>query len=285
MSGNPISNASLTGATTISGSVNFAAGTQISGLYKRYVGLGLVDNTSDMDKPVSTAVQTALGNIIGNAAVLASRDALDTLSEISEAVNSAGTKIYALDNALALKAPSANPVFTGSIRIPAMTGFLKSSESGIVGSLVQTTDIAVGAISKTFVGLENVDNTSDVNKPVSTAMQTALTSKAPSASPTFTGTVKLPTGAGIIKSDATGQLSSSLIGTTDITDGSITAAKIANGVSLQGPTGPAGTNGTNGTNGVNGATIISATAVNNSGTVTITFTKSDSTTFTCDFVV
>jgi hypothetical protein len=254
MSGNPISNASLTGATTISGSVNFAAGTQISGLYKRYVGLGLVDNTSDMDKPVSTAVQGALNNIIGNAAVLASKPALDTLSELSAAVDSAETKILALNNALAFKAPSASPTFTGT----------------------------VGGITKAMVGLGNVDNTSDANKPVSTAMQTALNDKAPLASPTFTGTVKLPTGAGIIKSDATGQLSSSLIGTTDITDGSITAAKIANGVSLQGPTGPAGTNGTN---GVNGATIISATAVNNSGTVTITFTKSDSTTFTCDFVV
>ena len=39
MSGSPFSNASLTGATTISGSVKFEAGTQISGLYKGSVGL------------------------------------------------------------------------------------------------------------------------------------------------------------------------------------------------------------------------------------------------------
>lgn len=39
------------------------------------------------------------------------------------------------------------------------------------------------------VGLGNVDNTSDVNKPVSTAQQTALNLKANLASPTFTGTV------------------------------------------------------------------------------------------------
>jgi hypothetical protein len=36
-----------------------------------------------------------------------------------------------------------------------------------------------------MVGLGNVDNTSDANKPVSTAAQTALDLKAPFNSPTF----------------------------------------------------------------------------------------------------
>ena len=62
---------------------------------------------------------------------------------------------------LALKAPIDNPAFTGTV-----TG-----------------------ITKTMVGLGNVDNTSDLGKPVSTATQTALNLKAPLASPTFTGTV------------------------------------------------------------------------------------------------
>ena len=43
-----------------------------------------------------------------------------------------------------------------------------------------------------MVGLGNVDNTSDINKPVSTATQTALNLKSNLASPTFTGTVTLP---------------------------------------------------------------------------------------------
>ena len=47
----------------------------------------------------------------------------------------------------------------------------------------------VGGITKAMVGLGNVDNTSDANKPVSTAQQTALNLKANLASPTFTGTV------------------------------------------------------------------------------------------------
>lgn len=45
------------------------------------------------------------------------------------------------------------------------------------------------AIAKADVGLGNVDNTSDTNKPVSSAQQTALNLKADIASPTFTGSV------------------------------------------------------------------------------------------------
>ena len=44
-------------------------------------------------------------------------------------------------------------------------------------------------ITKTDIGLANVDNTSDANKPVSSAGQTALDLKANLAGPTFTGTV------------------------------------------------------------------------------------------------
>ena len=56
---------------------------------------------------------------------------------------------------------------------------------------VQSVAGKTGAVTlaKADVGLSNVDNTSDANKPVSTAQQTALNLKAPLASPTFTGTV------------------------------------------------------------------------------------------------
>jgi hypothetical protein len=50
------------------------------------------------------------------------------------------------------------------------------------------------SLVKGDVGLGNIDNTSDANKPVSTAQQTALNLKADLASPTFTGTPTLPTG-------------------------------------------------------------------------------------------
>lgn len=48
-------------------------------------------------------------------------------------------------------------------------------------------------VSKAQVGLGNVDNTSDLNKPISTATQTSLNLKAPLISPTFTGTPVAPT--------------------------------------------------------------------------------------------
>lgn len=51
------------------------------------------------------------------------------------------------------------------------------------------------SLNKSAVGLGNVDNTSDANKPISTATQTALDAKAPLANPTFTGLPNAPTAA------------------------------------------------------------------------------------------
>lgn len=47
-------------------------------------------------------------------------------------------------------------------------------------------------LDKSAVGLSSVDNTSDSDKPISTATQSALDLKAPLESPTFTGTVSIP---------------------------------------------------------------------------------------------
>ena len=77
--------------------------------------------------------------------------------------------------AASIYATSANPTFTGT----------------------------VNGITKSMVGLGNVDNTSDANKPVSTTQQTALDLKAPLANPTFTGTVALNTGVTLVFEGAT----------------------------------------------------------------------------------
>lgn len=58
------------------------------------------------------------------------------------------------------------------------------------------------SVTKAQVGLSNVDNTSDANKPVSTAMQTALNLKANLESPTFTGNVTAPTFIGALSGNA-----------------------------------------------------------------------------------
>ena len=54
---------------------------------------------------------------------------------------------------------------------------------------------AIAAVTVTSLGLQNVNNTSDANKPVSTATQTELDLKAPLASPALTGTPTAPTAA------------------------------------------------------------------------------------------
>lgn len=53
-------------------------------------------------------------------------------------------------------------------------------------------------LDKSSVGLGSVNNTSDADKPVSTAQQTALNTKAPNTNPTFTG---LYCSDGIVKAD------------------------------------------------------------------------------------
>ena len=100
------------------------------GTTKSDLGLGNVDNTSDANKPVSTAQATAIN--------------------AKEPTIAAGTTAQ----------------------------YWRGDKSW------QT-------LNKSAVGLGNVDNTSDANKPVSTAQQTALDAKAPKASPSFTGIVTL----------------------------------------------------------------------------------------------
>lgn len=51
---------------------------------------------------------------------------------------------------------------------------------------------SVATLEKADIGLGNVNNTSDVNKPISTAQQAALDLKAPLNSPAFTGTPTVP---------------------------------------------------------------------------------------------
>ena len=83
---------------------------------------------------------------------------------------------------------------------------------------VGSTSVVKG-LFKRHVGLALVDNTRDTDKPISTAMQTALDLKAPLASPTFTGSVRLPTGQGILKSTSTGTVSSSAVSQSDLDTG------------------------------------------------------------------
>lgn len=72
---------------------------------------------------------------------------------------------------------------------------IAGGEGGVAGVSSVNGRIGIVTLSKTDVGLTNADNTSDANKPVSTATQTALNLKANLASPALTGTPTVPTAA------------------------------------------------------------------------------------------
>jgi hypothetical protein len=105
-------------------------------------------------------------------------------------------------------APLADPTFTGTVVLPSTTsiGTVDSTELGYlndVTSNIQTQLNAkaptadptftgtVSGITSTMVGLGNVDNTSDADKPISTATQTALDAKLNLSGGTMTGIVTL----------------------------------------------------------------------------------------------
>jgi len=91
-----------------------------------------IDNTSDINKPISAATQTAL-NLKANATDISN---IDNTSDLAKPLSTEQ------QSALNLKANINSPTFTGT----------------------------VGGINKTMVGLENVDNTSDATKQAATLL-------------------------------------------------------------------------------------------------------------------
>jgi len=131
---------------------------------KAVVGLGNVDNTSDLAKPISTATQNALdtkaplnsptftGTVSGVSKAMVGLGNVDNTADLAKPISTA------TQNALDLKAPKHNATFTGVLTADNFVG----NGAGITG------------LSKTQVGLGNVNNTADIDKPISTAVQSAL---------------------------------------------------------------------------------------------------------------
>ena len=111
----------------------------------------------------------------------------------------------------------------------------------------------------TNLAIENINNTSDANKPVSTAQQTALNLKANLASPTFTGTV-----AGVTKT---------MVGLSNVANES--KATMFSSAALTGtPTAPTAGSGTNTTQIATTAFVQAATSnfVTSSGVTSVSGT-------------
>ena len=202
----------------------------VSGVTKSHVGLGNVDNTSDADKPISTATQTALD------AKLASATASSTYAPLAGAtftgnvevdgnlvvdgnltVNgtefiASATSITIEDNLVQLSHQNpANTVDLGLV--VGYTDGVVAKHAGIVrdvsankwklfeGVTTEPTttvdftqgtldDLEVAGFEATSATIGDVSNTElQYLNGVTSAIQTQIDAKAPTADPTFTGTV------------------------------------------------------------------------------------------------
>ena len=197
----------------------------ISGITATMVGLGNINNTSDLNKPISNATQTALnlkaplnnpqftGTISSNKFLVDATGNLTAFSLTSNNNLTCTDLLYAggtsLTSTIGKLAPSINPSISGTLTtdnittnniiysngtITAASNFAVYGTSLMQGNLTMQSPATIVGISSGTVGLGNVNNTSDVNKPISTATQTALNLKANLDSPNFTGTLAIKNG-------------------------------------------------------------------------------------------
>jgi len=188
------------------------------------VGLGNVNNTSDANKPVSTAQQTALNgkaNTSHNHVVADVTDAgaLAALDEVTAPLvdSAAATDGYVL-TADGAGGAAWEVVATGASTLGDLTDVGNGTPTNGNAIMGDGDSWESRALVKADVGLSNVDNTSDVNKPISTATQTALDGK--------TATGHTHSLANITDDGALAALNT--VGTTQIDDGAVTLAKQAN---------------------------------------------------------
>ena len=234
-------NANLTGPVTSVGNATAIADAALSIAMTNGLQTALAAKSNASD--VTTNLATKVDKVTGKG--LSTEDYTTAEKTKLAAITGSNTgdqdlSAYATQTALDLKAPIANPTFTGTVSgvTSAMVGLgdvdNTSDANKPVSTATQTAlDLkapianptftgTVSGVTSTMVGLGNVDNTSDANKPVSTATQTALDLKAPLASPTFTGSPSLPTGTTGVTQSASNN--STKLATTAYADAQATAA-------------------------------------------------------------
>lgn len=188
-------------------------------LDKSTIGLSNVDNTSDSAKPISDDTQDALDlkanadttvNLSGNQTVAG----IKTFSTAPRLVGSATVGyVWTATNADGTGAwqtagtPATDVEWTNVLNKPA-------TFPPIIG--VGATEAAAGnhTHTKSDVGLGNVNNTADLDKPISTLAQAALDTKAPTSRSISTGTGL--TGGGDLSSNRTISISSGGVGLTQL---------------------------------------------------------------------
>ena len=160
---------------------------------KGQLGLGNVDNTSDLDKPISTATQSAIDDVSTTLtshiednnnphAVTKTQIGLGNVDNTSDANKPISSATQA---ALNLKADASDVYSKSETYTQNEVDSLLSSKLNI--TTASTTYATISSlnnhinnksnphsVTKSQIGLGNVDNTSDISKPVSTAQQNAI---------------------------------------------------------------------------------------------------------------
>jgi hypothetical protein len=162
---------------------------------KTALALNNVDNTSDANKPVSSATQTALDakqatlvsatNIktINSTSVLGSGNIAvePTITATTSADYYRGDKTFATLNKTAVGLGNVDNTSDANKPVSSATQTALNLKENTITATTSADyyrgDKTFATLNKTAVGLGNVDNTSDANKPVSTATQTALDAK------------------------------------------------------------------------------------------------------------
>ncbi|MDO7744696.1 MAG: hypothetical protein MUP99_13005, partial [Pedobacter sp.] len=144
-----------TGATTAAGA-------------KTNLGLGNVDNTSDLNKPISVATQAALDAIVATGTPDATTLAKGKVQLAGDLTGTAEAPLVAND------AITADKIKNGSVTDAKIESVNGSKITGVVPVANGGTGATTPEGVKAGLGLDKVDNTSDLLKPVSTATQALL---------------------------------------------------------------------------------------------------------------
>jgi len=169
---------------TFTGTVVLPANTSIGNVSSTEIGYldGVTSGIQQQLAPVQGLVNSV------NTLVTDLNSAENTISSLESSVTSINTTTNSLQTQINTKASTASLTAheADTTNIHGIADTTALATKTYADSAVST---AVSALTKSSVGLANVDNTSDANKPVSSATSTALALKASLASPTFTGTV------------------------------------------------------------------------------------------------
>ena len=189
-----------------------AATTAAAGVTKSSLGLENVTNTSDANKPVSTAQQTALdlkanlasptftGTVGGITKAMVGLGNVDNTADTAKPVSTAQQTALDLKETVvnvALKAPLASPALTGVPTAPTAAAATNTTQiattafvRGEVTALVNGATAALDTLGELAAALT-------ADEATAATLATLVGTKAPLASPTFTGTVTIPAGASI----------------------------------------------------------------------------------------